>query len=162
MNGLKEIWPLFAIVIILGSLVGMNVMKSRPSPEQIKEVHNEMKAERDSFMTFFKGVAFDLEVADNNTFVRKYPMPDVRYELSVNNSSSLVIPEGMSDPSPFYDGSQEGKAIIWAGPKGKHIRKGNRLKKELGQEFYLVHKANGEVDTMDLEWRLFVQEELYK
>ena len=97
MNGIKELWPLFFIVAILGTLVGTNVLQNRPTPEAIKEIHEEMKLRRDSFQTAFNAMSFDAEVLENQTMVRKYPMPDVRYKLSIKHNSPFHKPDTLAE-----------------------------------------------------------------
>jgi len=162
MQGVRELWPLFFIVIILGSLVGVNVMNSRPTPEEIHEIHDQMKAEQADFLPAFKAMAFDMEVLDNQTLVRKYPMPDVRYQLSVKHNSPFQKPDSLGEKTELYDFSDTQSPLFYAALEGKFIGKGERLTKEAGKDYYLVREEGGDIDTMQLEWRLFVQEELYE
>ncbi|MEO0896491.1 MAG: hypothetical protein AAFY71_08850 [Bacteroidota bacterium] len=161
MDNLKEIWPLFVIVAILGGLVSFNVLQSRPSIEQVTEIRNEQRERRDAFLPAFEAMSFNLEVAENKTQLRKYPFPDLRYQISLKDATSFTYPDSVGKENPLFNLSDAQKPHLWVSNAGKFMRSGDKLTKKVGEPFYLWSHGEGEVDTVRLESRLFVDESIY-
>jgi len=161
MNNLKEIWPLFVIVAILGGLVSFNVLGSRPSIEQAAQIIQDQKDRRDAFLPAFEAMSFQGEVVENKTFVRKYPFQDVRYFLKLKEGATFQYPDSLGKTSPVFDLSNPSEPTIIVSHSAKGISQGSMLSKSANTDYVLATSPSGAVDTISLEFGIFVDESLY-
>lgn len=148
-------------VAIMGGFISFVAINSRMDPGDITSIHNNMEDERDAYLPTFQAMAFDLKVLDKEMKYMKYPIPDERYLLTVDQLAPITLADGQPPTGIFYDFDSDPNTYIVSIPGGRAIEKGDQLSKQAGQAYFIVkHPDDSSVDTLDLHWRLFYPDSL--
>ncbi len=145
------------IVIVCAFFIIGTALVKRPSVVEVTARIQAQKDIRDKYTKGeFKQFAFRGEITEIEDYVVRVPLREMRYKVYFKPEGLISRPEGSPDTTKVYNFSDADKPYVTFGHgQDDFLDEEYVLIKKAGQPFFLIKDDDGEIDTLDVSFRLF-------